>query len=121
MAAHPYAPGAVGEGQCATGDLRDHALHPQLRQRGQEDTHRSHGRVGGKIMIRCRHRHATLAATGKGTDRDRRRRVERDASHIWCGIGSLIDLVHVREDHLGWGDFFVADLWRLSWESRRGC
>jgi hypothetical protein len=56
------------------------------------------------------HRHATLAATGKRADLDRRFGIDGDASHVRGALGSLIDPVHLSEDRIGLGDFFGGRL-----------
>jgi hypothetical protein len=54
------------------------------------------------------HRHATLAATGKRTELDRRLGIDGDASHVRCALGGLIELVHLVEDRIDLGDFFYG-------------
>ena len=92
--------------QTVTGHFRGYAIHEELRQRGEQDAYGGHGRLGGKVVIGCGHRHATLAATGKRPALNRRLGIDGDASHVRCAIGGLIDLVHLGKDRLGLRDFF---------------
>ena len=55
------------------------------------------------------HLQAVFPAAGEGANFDGRFGIERDTQDIIRCISSLIDLVHLREDGVRFGNFFGAD------------
>ena len=87
--------------QTGTGHFRGDALHDELRQRGEHDAYGGHGRRGGKVVLGCGHRHATLAATGNRPALNRRLGIDGEASHVRGAIGGLLALVHLGNERRG--------------------
>jgi hypothetical protein len=94
--------------QIVPGHLRGDALHAELRQRGEQEAPRGHGRLRGKVVSGGGHRPTTLAATGNRTARARGLGIAGDTSHVRGASGGLMDLGHLGEDRLGVGHLFCG-------------
>ena len=60
-------------------------------------------------MVSGMHLQAVFPAAGEGANFDGRFGIKRDAQDLIRGVSSLIDLVHLREDGVRFGNFFGAD------------
>ena len=92
-----------------TGHFGCDTIHKELAHGGQEDAYGRDRRLWGKIVVSGMDLHAVFPAAGEGANFDGRFGIHGDAQDIVRGISRLIDLVHLREDGVRFGDFFGAD------------
>lgn len=100
-----------------TGHFGCDPIHKELAHGGQEDAHGRDRHLRGKIVVSGMHLHAVFPATGEWANFDGGFGIHGDAQDVVRCISSLIDLVHLREDGVRFGDFFGADSWRPFWDS----
>lgn len=103
--------------EAITGHFGCDPIHKELAPGGQEDAHGCNRRLRGKIVVSGMHLHAVFPAAGEGAHFDGRFGIHGDAQDVVRGISGLIDLVHLREDGVRFGNFFGADSWRPFWDS----
>ncbi len=92
--------------EAITGHRGGDVVDEQVVGLGQEESDWRHGRLGPKAVVRRRDGHAALAATGEGTDLDRRRGGHRHPQHVRRRSGLRVHPRHLVEDRVGLGDFF---------------
>ena len=94
--------------EAITGHFGQDTLHKQCASGGQEDAHGRDRRLRGKIVIGGMHLHAVLPAAAEWANFDCRFGIHGDTQDVVCCISSLIDLVHLGEDGVSFGDFFCG-------------
>ena len=95
--------------EAITGHFGRHTIHKEFAHGGEEEAHRRARRLRGKIVVRGMHLQAVVPAASAGANCDGRFGIYRDAQDVIRCISSLIDLVHLREDGVRFGNFFGAD------------
>jgi len=94
--------------EAITGHFGRDPIHKQLAQGGQEDADGRYRRLGRKIVVGSLDLEATLPAPGEGANFDSRFGIHREAQDVVCRIGGVIALGFLREDGVGFGDFFCG-------------
>ena len=94
--------------EAITGHFGRDPVHKQLAQGWQEDADGRYRRLGRKIVVGRIDLKATLPAPGEGADFHGRFRIHRDAQDVVCHIGGVIDLGYLREDGVGFWNFFCG-------------
>lgn len=95
--------------EAITGHFGCDTIHKELAHGGQEDAYGRDRRLWGKIVVSGMDLHAVFPAAGEGANFAGRFGIHGDAQDIVRGISRLIDLVHLREDGVRFGDCFGAD------------
>jgi hypothetical protein len=91
-----------------TGHFGRDPIHKQLAQGRQEDADGRSRRLGRTVVIGSLDLEATLPAPGEGANCDRCFGIHCDAHDVVCRIRGVIDLGYLREDGVGFGDFFCG-------------
>src|SRR6266511_2933734 len=92
--------------QAITGDFPADHIQKQFITFGKEDPHGCHRCRGLKIVISSFHVPPTPSSSRERANFDRRFGIHRDSQDVFCGIRSLIDPAHSREDGIGGWNFF---------------
>jgi hypothetical protein len=94
--------------QASTGHFGRDPIHKQLAQGWEEAADGRYRCLGRKVVVGSFDVEATLPAPGAGANFDSRFGIHRDAQDVVCRISGVIDLGYLREDGVGFWDFFCG-------------
>jgi hypothetical protein len=94
--------------QASTGHFGRDPIHKQLAQGWEEAADGRYRCLGRKVVVGSFDVEATLPAPGEGANFDSRFGIHRDAQDVVCRISGVIDLGYLREDGVGFWDFFCG-------------